>query len=56
MDCKEFRSLFLLLNKDLKERNIQHCITITKQILKLHKHQVEHLSSQMLVSTEYLIN
>ena len=54
MDSKEFRSLLLLLKGDLEERNIPHRTTITKQILKLHEHQVEHLSSQMLVSTNYL--
>jgi len=55
VDSKEFRSLLLLLKKDLEEKDIPHCTTMTKRILKLHQQQVEHLSNQMLVSIVTLL-
>ena len=55
VDSKEFRSLLLLLKKDLEEKDIPRHTTMTKWILKLHQQQVEHLSNQMLVSIVTLL-
>jgi hypothetical protein len=50
MDAKEFRSLLLLLREDLEDKDIPHRTAMTKQILEFHGEQINHMSTQMLVS------
>lgn len=49
MDSKEFRSLLLLLKKDLQDTDIPHRTTITKQVLELNQEHTNHLSNQIQV-------
>ena len=50
MDAKEFRSLLLLLRENLDDKDIPHRTTMTKRILELRDEQINHMSTQMLVS------